>query len=78
MRARALQLAELAPDGPDPRMPAELVGWVALGVAEVLTDAGAHQAYGLVLGAPNARSPRKLVLWWQREPSRRWVLTPID
>jgi len=79
MRARVLAEAP-PPDAsfPDARLPREVLGWSAVGIAEVLNDRGGHQAYGLILQDLVARSPRRLVLWWQREPSRRWVLTPLD
>jgi len=79
MRARVLpDVGPIGADWPDPRLPPEVLGWTAVGIAEVLTDRGLHQAYGLILQDATTRSPRRLVLWWQREPSRRWVLTPLD
>lgn len=72
-------------------MPEEIRGWPAVGIAEITSDTGAHQAWGLILqepckwcqliGAPCASCktvpPIRLALWWQREPDRRWRLTPL-
>lgn len=83
MRVRGLTGTPL-PDGPDWRPPLALIGLVVLGVVEILTDDGRHQAYALALREPErpawvrrADPPRRFALWWRREPSRRWELTPF-
>lgn len=73
MKARTL-IGSPHPDGPDWRLPYEVLGAYVGGIAEILQDNGQHQAYGLVLVCPGGR---RLALWWQREPVRRWALTPI-
>lgn len=100
MNARQLHVDTMGGGEIVVRLPPEVLGWRAVGIAEVTQPGGAHQAFGLILqqprcvrelgcsrpgaagdcpvclGAPG--EPRRVALWWQRDPRRQWVLTPLS
>lgn len=84
MKARAIDRVEGTGDVPNVALPRELLGAVIAGVAEVLTDDGRHQAYAIVLRARpgtawvvDGHAHALVALWWRREPSREWAITPL-
>ena len=65
---------------PDARLPESVRGWRVVDVVEVLTDAGTHQAFAIVLEEPGGWShPATIALWWNRYVApARFELTPIS
>lgn len=75
MIARELHVDTMAGGEIILRLPEEIRGWRAVGVAEVTQDNGAHQAFALILESPS--KAQRVALWWQRDPVRRWAITPL-